>query len=275
MSQIFTIRASSWGALFDCSMRWEGIHLLGMNSGPASGRLRLGTALHASTALYDQGRVEGASLTPDDAAGALVDALRDHEQDVVWEDIALKDAERIGLALHAEYCTVWSPRWEFAAVELSVGALDIDVPEHDITIRATGTLDRSRAIKIGDGSKLQVADLKSGARAVSADGTADTKGHHLQLGIYDLAYEFGLGVPTTGSAEVIGLNTGGKPRVGIGRVDDVRRPLVGDETHPGLVQVAAQMARAGLFPPNPKSLFCGERYCPRHRKAGGDCIYHQ
>ncbi len=29
---IYTVRASSWGALFDCGFRWEGVHLLKMRS---------------------------------------------------------------------------------------------------------------------------------------------------------------------------------------------------------------------------------------------------
>ncbi|EMI4895455.1 PD-(D/E)XK nuclease family protein, partial [Pseudomonas aeruginosa] len=28
--QTITVRASSWGALFDCAFRWEGVHLLKM-----------------------------------------------------------------------------------------------------------------------------------------------------------------------------------------------------------------------------------------------------
>ena len=41
-----------------------------------------GTAVHAGTAAYDRARLEGTPCTPDDAAGVLIDELRNPVQDV-------------------------------------------------------------------------------------------------------------------------------------------------------------------------------------------------
>jgi hypothetical protein len=69
-----TVRASSLAELFDCPARWEAKHLLRMRM-PSSGAARLGTAIHAGTALFDQARLDGNPLTPSEAAGALIDAV--------------------------------------------------------------------------------------------------------------------------------------------------------------------------------------------------------
>jgi hypothetical protein len=271
--RVVRVRASSWGALFDCAHRWEGIHLLGMR-GKAGGRLRLGQALHASTAVYDQARVAGEAITPDDAAGALVDELHreDDEEPVDWSDLPRREAERIGLTLHTQYCTSISPRYEYRAVELQLEPLDVRVDAADVTVRLTGTMDRGRVV--ADQNRLTIGDLKSGQRAVGADGRAVTQGHHIQLGVYDLAAEHTLGEETSHAGEVVGLQASSKPRVGVGHIDDVRTPLVGTEDQPGLIEMAAQMFRSGSFYPNPKSVLCSPDYCPRHRQAGGDCIFH-
>ena len=42
--EIVTVRASSWGSLFNCAYAWEGVHLLGIKS-PSSPCALLGTAM--------------------------------------------------------------------------------------------------------------------------------------------------------------------------------------------------------------------------------------
>ncbi|MFP4561597.1 MAG: PD-(D/E)XK nuclease family protein [Thiohalorhabdus sp.] len=271
--RVVRVRASSWGALFDCAHRWEGVHLLGMRN-PSRGRARLGQALHASTAAYDQARMEGSDLTPDDAAGAFVDTLyQEDEEPVEWSDISRRQAERIGLPLHTKYCLEVSPRYEFRAVEMALEPLDINVPSAGVTVRLTGTMDRSRVVASGDG-RLTIGDVKTGQRAVGANGKAVTQGHHLQLGVYDLTAEYTLQQETTGEGEIIGLQATDHPRIGTGHIEDVRTPLVGTDERPGLIEMAADMFRSGLFYPNPKSVLCTPDYCPRHRGAGGDCLFH-
>jgi len=74
MSTDIKIRASSLAELFDCPARWHAKNILKMWM-PSNYKARLGTAVHAGAAAFDQARLDGTPITADDAAGALVDAL--------------------------------------------------------------------------------------------------------------------------------------------------------------------------------------------------------
>jgi hypothetical protein len=268
----FKVRASSWGTLFDCPMRWEGIHLLKMRS-PSSMRAALGTAIHAGTAAYDQSRMDGTGMNVMDAAGVLVDSLHNPREEIDYkaDDLTIKEAESIGLTLHGRYCSTISPRYEFVAVELTTKPLEIDCG-NGITVTLTGTMDRCRALKTEYG--VSIADVKTGMRATLFDKDAGivvaaTKGHAPQLGTYELLYEHTTGEPVTGPAEIIGMNTG-KPAIAVAQIPNPRRVLVGTDESPGLIQFAAEMFRSGMFPPNPQSRLCAKKYCPRW----GSCIHH-
>lgn len=256
---LITIRASSLAELFDCPARWEAKHLLGMRN-PGSAAAQLGTAVHASTALFDQRRLDGDPISAYDAAGAFVDALHNPEHDVDWDDTSPQELEPIGLALHSRYCNEIAPRQDYVGVEVQCDRLEIT----DIGIALTGTTDRIRRI---DG-KLGIADLKTGARAVGSDGRAVTQGHGPQLGVYELLGEFSIGEPLTAPAQVIGLQTGktkSSQRVGTGLVENARAALVGDEESPGLLQHAAAILHSGTFYGNGKSVLCSAKYCPRYQ----------
>jgi hypothetical protein len=67
--RVIPIRASSIGDLFDCAARWEAKHIRGMRM-PKSGKAQLGTAIHKSTGLYDQSKLDGAGPQADDCTGA-------------------------------------------------------------------------------------------------------------------------------------------------------------------------------------------------------------
>lgn len=263
-----TVRASAWGKLFDCAYRFEGENLLGMRK-PSGLRAALGSALHASTAAYDSSRMRAEGIKPDDAAGVFVDRLRKPEYDVdlALDDLTVKDAEKIGLSLHAQYCMEWSPRYEFAAVEMQVEPLVVECGG-GVNVRLTGTLDRSRIVTTDNGSRI--TDLKSGARAVE-NGAAKTKGHAAQVGIYELLYEHTTGAAITGTAEIIGMQTSGKPKIAAGEIANAKQLMVGTTEQPGLIAFAAQMFRTGLFYPNPNSMLCGEKYCARW----ASCPYHR
>ena len=263
----FTIRASSFAELYDCAYRWEGKHLLGIKK-PTGLRAVLGTALHASTAAFDTGRIDGSNVSVDDAAGLLSDKLHhpDEEVNLNQDDITLREAEEVGLALHTKYCLDVSPNYQFKAVEMATTPLDIDCG-NGITIKLTGTMDRAR-IKVGSAG-VGIADLKSGSTAVQK-GEAKTKGHKAQIGTYELLYEHTTGELITDAAEIIGLKTKGKAEVATGTIIGGKQLMIGTEDTPGLIEIAAQMFRAGLFPPNPSSTICGEKYCPRW----DTCPYH-
>ncbi len=262
-----TVRASSWGALFDCAYRWEGIHLLGMRN-TVGLRAALGTAIHAGTAAFDQSRLDGSGVTADDAAGVLVDKLRDPENefDPAQDDLSMPEAERVGISLLTQYCLEVSPRYEFVAVEMETKPLEIDCGS-GVTVRLTGTMDRARVRQSGRGASI--ADLKSGSAAVQK-GAAVTKGHGPQVGTYELLYEHTTGDTIGDTAEIIGLKTKGTLEIATGTIKNAKRVMLGTESTPGLIEFAADMFKSGRFYPNPKSLLCSEKYCPRY----GTCQFH-
>lgn len=263
----YRVRASSWGSLFDCAYAWEWTHLLG-HKRPAGVRALLGTALHKSTAVYDAGRMFGNGVTPVDAADALVDTLRHPEFDVDYrqDDLTVDQAERIGLPVHANYCMTISPRFEFTSVEMALDPMTIDCGG-DIHVTLTGTMDRGRSARTSAGTIIP--DIKSGARVIT-NGAAATKGRSPQLGTYELLYQHKTKEQTAG-AQVIALSTTGNGAVAASPVFDARRVMVGDSENPGLIEIAAQMFRTGLFPPNPSSVLCSKKFCGRW----DHCLFHE
>lgn len=253
-----TIRASALSDFLDCPARAEAKHLLGLRT-PRSGAATIGTALHRSTAVYDQSRLDGASLTPEDAAAAAVDEIHRPTDEVVWdEDETPQDAEEAALALHRLYCTRIAPTQDYAAVEVMCERLEIA----DLGIALQGTTDRVRRVGEGYG----IADLKSGKRAVGADGTVETKGHAYQLGVYELLAERASGLSITGGAQIIGLQVAktdkGRRVAASHPVEGARDVLVGDDDSPGVLEVVAKMIHAGAFPGNPRSMLCHQKFCP-------------
>lgn len=261
------IRASSLSTLFDCAHRWEGEHLLGLRKA-RGGAAQLGTAVHAGTAMYDAGRLPGGEeLTVDEAASAVVDSIHRPEEDVDWSDGSPQRAEKIALALHTKYCHDVAPHQTYLAVEAKCERLDL--PELGIALG--GTTDR---IRITAGGRNGISDLKTGKRAVGADGKPETKKHAIQLGVYELLAETASGISITAPAQVIGLNTGDTPatqRVGLGEVRDARGALIGTEEEPGFLQQASRIVQSGHFPANPNSFLCSPKFCARW----STCRFHR
>ncbi|MGA4275620.1 PD-(D/E)XK nuclease family protein [Ralstonia nicotianae] len=265
--QTVTVRASSWGSLFDCAHAWEGVHILGMRK-PAGLRAALGTAVHASTAANDQARLDGNPLRPDETADVMVDTLRHPEQEVDYsaDDLTVDEAERIGLALHARYCTEIAPRFEYTAVEMKLDPFQIDCGGN-IIVRLTGSMDRARVARTEGG--IAIPDIKTGSRIVEK-GTVNLRGKAAQLGTYQMLYENTAGERTIGG-QIIALPTSGKAQPMVSPLFDARRVMVGTEDQPGLIEYAAEMFRAGLFPPNPQSILCSPKYCARWKT----CMFHE
>lgn len=265
---IVTVRASSWGKLFDCAYAWEGVHLLKIRS-PSSPRALLGTAIHAGTAAFDSARVLGEPISAYDASELVVDTLRRPREEVNWRgsDITIDQAESVALKLHTKYCNHWSPRFDFKAVELTTKPLVIDAGGGQF-IELTGTLDRARFAAVGNGAGIK--DVKTGARAVS-DGKAKTRGHTAQIGTYELLYEHTTGEPITEDAEIIGMQTTGKLEIATGTIINAKQIMLGTDEYKGLIEIGAAMFRTGLFPPNPQSFLCSAKYCPRWKT----CPYHE
>lgn len=251
-----TIRASSLPTLFACPACWEARHIRQLRL-PASGQARLGTAIHASTALFDASRLSGNDITTDEAAGAAVDAIHKPDEEVVWDELQPTEAERIALALHRLYCETIAPKQAYAAVEATCDSLEIN----DLGIALTGTVDRVRLTQEGYG----IADLKTGKSAVAADGTCRTQGHAAQIAVYELLAEQSAHVAIEAPAQIIGLQvakTEKGQRAATGTIHGGRELLLGDENSPGLLEMAARIIRNGTFYGNPKAHFCGEKYCP-------------
>lgn len=265
MDNEFKVRASSVNRLMDCAHSWEGTYILDMHS-PSGPRSVLGQGIHKGSAAFDAGRITGNEIDAMTAAEVAVDAIRNPEFDVNWraDDLTKTEAEKIAATLVGRYCTQVSPLYTFRAVELETKPMRIDCGG-GIVIALTGTLDRSRLREGSHG--LGIADLKSGTSAVVEDAfgkrVAKTKGHSAQVGTYELLYEHTTGEAITEPAEIIGLKTSGKPEIAVSEIKDARLRMVGDENSPGLLQYAAEMFRSGLFPPNPQSFICSQKYCSR------------
>lgn len=263
----FQVRASSWAGLFDCAYKWEGEHLLGMRK-PAGLRALLGSSLHHGTAVFDQSRIDHDAVTIDDSAGAFAEMLNapKFEVDYTADDLQIREAERIGIRLIQKYCSEVSPHYEFAAVEMETKPFKIDCGG-GIIIQLTGTMDRSRSVI--KTRKHRIIDLKSGVRAVQK-GVANTKGHGPQLGTYRLLSEHTTGVETEDVSEIIGLKTSGKPDIATGELTGAKGLMTGTPEYPGMIEIASNMFRTGLFPPNPSSILCAKKYCARWET----CPYH-
>ena len=70
----------------------------------------------------------------------------------------------------------------------------------------------------------------------------------------------------TEPAQVVGLQVAKTPkgqRVATGEISGLRSILLDSEfDEPGLLTMAARLIHSGTFFGNPKSQFCGEKYCP-------------
>lgn len=255
------IRASSLSELFDCPARWEAKHIRGLRN-PSNGKATLGRAVHASTAAYDISTLEGQGLTIDETAAAAVDAIHNPDEDVQWgEDEKPAEVEKVALALHAKYCKEIAPLQKYKAVEVECANLEIT----DLKITLTGTTDRIRETEDGFG----IADIKTGKAAVKASGEVETKGHAYQLGVYELLAEHASGLPITGNAQIVALNTGKTAqaqRVGMGEIAGAREVLIGDDLMPGILQTASNIIHSGSFWGNPKSMMCHPTYCPAYQQ---------
>lgn len=252
------VRASSLGDLFDCPARWQAKFIYNQRL-PTSGVARLGTAIHAGTALYDQSRIDGVDLTADDCAGAVVDTIyKAEDEEVDWSEQSQSEAEKIAISLHKKYCKEIAPSQNYIAVEATCEKLDIS----DLGISLTGTTDRIRETSEGE---FAITDLKTSKTIVGADGTVKTSGYGVQLAIYNLLASQAMQCPITGTSQIIGLNTGKTEkaqRVAIADVSTSIDILLGDESSPGLLQYASRIFQSGDFYGNPRSMLCNKKFCP-------------
>lgn len=256
-----TIRASSFGSLFDCPARWIAIHLMGMKS-PQSGKAALGTALHAGTAIFDKERVAGELPSLSAAQDAAAEMVRNVADETVWDEGEQRKSIDIATSLTSKYCQEESLKHHFVAVEATLNSLVIK----DLAIELTGTTDRVEII----GGEYGVSDIKSGKTAVGTNGIAKTHGHGAQLGVYEIVAEESTGLKITAPAKIIGLQTNltpDKQRIGTGEIHGAREILLGNNEHTGLLVTASKLVHGDIDPwGNPKSMMCSAVYCPNFQK---------
>jgi len=269
MGDAIRVRASAFGDLFDCPARFEAKHIMHLRTPNGPGAV-IGTAVHAGSAVFDRARMDGNPVTVNEAAGAVVDAVNkpsdeNGERDpVVWggDELTQKEAESIALSLHTKYCATIAPTQEYKGIEVRCESLLI--PE--LGLELTGTTDRiGRTLHKDPEGQYGIRDMKTGKTAVAADGTVNTAPHKTQIGIYELIAEHASGIPITLPGNIIGMTsakTPGSQRVGMGEVVGARAMLLGDGVQRGSLEIASEMIHRGLFPGNPRSYLCGEKFCP-------------
>lgn len=265
-----TVRASGLWEYLDCAYRAQ---QKALHPFPASVPAAIGTAIHASTGTYDQGVLDNAYLTVDDAAGVAVDMLSHPTEEMDWSraEMSHAEAERRALWCHTKYCSEIAPTRTYLAVEETLEPLVVRL-RSGVTLELTGHVDRRRVVYgPDDGEKWQgISDIKTGARAVNADGTAKLGRHGPQLGVYELLTENSLGEKLALEPEIIGLQTGGESKVGVATIPNAMKALIGTEETPGFLDYVGDYFRLGRFPPNPGSILCSPKYCP----CWDGCVYH-
>jgi hypothetical protein len=88
------------------------------------------------------------------------------------------------------------------------------------------------------------------------------------MAVYELLAEQSTGRAISAPAQIIGLQvakTARGQRAGTGKIYGARELLLGDADTPGLLEHAAAILARGLFPGNPQSRLCGQKYCPKHQ----------
>jgi len=247
------IRASSVASFFDCPARFASINLDHQRL-PASAPARIGTAVHASTAAFDQAHGE---LSIEDTADVVLDAILNPDEEVDWGGMPQRKAIEIGIGCHTKYCGEIGRHATYSYIEETLDDLTISVPvmrEDSLEIVLTGTLDRIRVVEGRQG----VCDVKTGARAASqAPGR-----HKAQLGVYELLAATQLEIDLELPAEIIGLQTSNNYDAVVHAVPGARETLVGSEQSPGLLTYMADMLKRETFYGNPSSFLCSPKYCP-------------
>lgn len=254
----YRVRASSWAELLDCPLRWQKKHLEGLRT-PSTPPAEIGTAVHASTAAFDQSRLEGGNLTANDTIDIALDSIRKPREEVDWRGASVEKAEETAIRVHLAYCKEVAPFEEYTLVEHTLAPFVIDMGR-GVEIEITGTLDRIR--KVGD--KYGVADVKTGGRAVASDGSVVVGKHAAQLACYTLLAEQELGLELELNPSIIGLQTVGQAQAAIEPVKNTREAMIGTNGQAGLLDFAAMFFRTGLFPPNPGSWLCSKKFCPHY-----------
>ena len=224
---------------------------------PTTVQAKFGTSIHAGVAVYDKRRMMSGDGITEEAVTAFTEELSKPEEGLTWDAADYAKSQTIGLELLKKYFEQVAPKRKFVAVEMTCSNMDVLV--EGVVLRLTGTVDRIRQDESGG---FGVSDFKTGEQAVRADGTVVVSPHRGQLGVYEILAASVTGVQMSLPAEIIGMQSTGKARVGIGEVVGAAESLIGTEESPGTLVYVAKLLREGIFYGNPKSLLCSAKFCP-------------
>lgn len=253
---MITIRASSLSDFLDCAHRAAARVIEGKTT-PGGFSSIVGKAVHIGGAFYDQAKISNIKMSIDDAASAVVDMIKNPEEEIIWDDRTPFEAEKISLRLHNLYCSEIAPKYDFVAVETYCGSIEFE----DLGFAISGNVDRIRHENGGYG----INDNKTGKMVVSTNGIVKTQQHAAQIGIYEILAEHELGIRINLPANIVGLNVAQTEkgiRAGIGEMKGCKGIILGESGKPGVLEYVAQMLKTGMFPPNPRSQLCHPKYCP-------------
>jgi hypothetical protein len=232
---------------------------------PGTAPTQIGTAVHESTAAYDQNILDGKDGDVSGTVEIAVDLLEHPNEEVDWQGVRLDTAIEAAVNAHVNYCNWIAPEFNYVAVEHTLESLQVDMGD-GIIFELTGTLDRIYENNLG---QKGILDVKTGKAIVDAHGDVKTAKHKSQLGEYELLGEKAFGA-LDAPAVIAGLGTTGAYRHGTAQVHNAKEALIGTEYAPGLLQYAASMFKTGMFPPNPSSFLCSKTYCPIYHR----CQFH-
>lgn len=272
MSEIYKVRSSSFGSFFDCDLRWARINLYG-DYIPSTAPAAIGSAVHESTAVFDQHTADGDPISVLDAAEVAVKYIQQPEEEVNWGDVSREKAIERALGVHTRYCNDVAPKMTYHVIERTLDPLQIQVNE-DVIIELTGTLDRiySREMKVQLANQESyttgygVSDVKTGLRALSMNSGK----HKAQVGIYSMLAEESLGIQMTLPETIIALQTSDNYGAEIKTIINAQQALLGDgDENPGLLRAMGDTFKRGYFVGNSSSWLCSEKFCPYYNR----CIY--
>ena len=254
--ETISVRASGLSELFDCPARWKAKHIDKIRS-PSSGKAQRGTAIHLGTAIYDEGRIAGNTVSLEEVIEITHDAIFDRDLDVHWNDITQKFAFETSIPSLAKYCLEISPQFEFAAVELHCEAVEVQCD--GIVLRLTGTTDRVYTVN----GQYGIGDIKTGDRIIDGEGILDPAPHKLQLSVYTLLASLQMYVDMTAPSLIYGIKPGKvEAQAAIAESTASIDYLTGTPDQKGMLEYAAAIIKSGNFYGNNKSFICNKNYCP-------------
>lgn len=263
---LISIRASSWPSLFACPYGWS-LSNIDKRRGPTSRRAYLGKSIHKGSEIFDKAKADGSPVPYGHAVDVALTYFLHPNDEVIDapDDPDAKEMAKWITSMQYNYCAKIGAKRNFLMIEHRFEPVIINT-EHG-KVQITGQVDRMYKDEKG----LGIVDQKTGKTVVKKDGSVETQAHALQMACYAILAETNLGQVMDRPSEIVGIKASHIGEVGCGFVTRGKEAILGDGTAPSLADIAAKMAKSGLFPPNPKNYLCSPIYC-HHWEV---CPYHE